>query len=100
MCIRDRQQIVDSDILQIIDEFKKAVKKGYPGSLKDFTKEYTTSNIDARQKFDNGGVAKMNGKGSDDRPFTSKIARPYNILLTGDETLQEVLDLIRKTKDE
>ena len=94
------QQIVDSDILQIIDEFKKAVKKGYPGSLKDFTKEYTTSNIDARQKFDNGGVAKMNGKGSDDRPFTSKIERTYNILLTGDETLQEVLDLIRKTKDE
>ena len=49
--------------------------------------------------FRSGGSVKSNGKAKD-KPFTTAIEQKYKILLSGDETLTEVLEMIKEQQQE
>ena len=80
---------------QMLDEYNKAKKKGYTGSFKNFLDKVNVDELDSRIRFFNsGGSVKPNGKAKD-KPFTTAIEQKYKILLSGDETLAEVLQMIK-----
>ena len=80
---------------QAIDEYNRAKKKGYTGSFKNFLDKVNVDELDSRIRFFNsGGSVKPNGKAKD-KPFTTAIEQKYKILLSGDETLAEVLEMIK-----
>ena len=80
---------------QMLDEYNKAKKKGYTGSFKNFLDKVNVDGLDSRIRFFNsGGSVKPNGKAKD-KPFTTAIEQKYKILLSGDETLAEVLEMIK-----
>ena len=80
---------------QKLDEYNKAKKKGYTGSFKNFLDKVNVAELDSRIRFFNsGGSVKPNGKAKD-KPFTTAIEQKYKILLSGDETLAEVLEMIK-----
>ena len=80
---------------QMLDEYNKAKKKGYTGSFKNFLDKVNVDELDSRIRFFNsGGSVKPNGKAKD-KPFTTAIEQKYKILLSGDETLAEVLEMIK-----
>jgi hypothetical protein len=80
---------------QAIDEYNRAKKKGYTGSLKNFLDKVDVDELDSRIRFFNsGGSVKPNGRAKD-KPFTTAIEEKYKILLKGDETIGEVLEMIK-----
>ena len=80
---------------QAIDEYNRAKKKGYTGSLKNFLDKVNVDELDSRIRFFNsGGSVKPNGRAKD-KPFTTAIEEKYKILLRGDETIGEVLEMIK-----
>jgi hypothetical protein len=80
---------------QAIDEYNRAKKKGYTGSLKNFLDKVNVDELDSRIRFFNsGGSVKPNGRAKD-KPFTTAIEEKYKILLKGDETIGEVLEMIK-----
>lgn len=80
------------------DEFKKAKQRGYTGSYKQFLDSVNVEELDSRIRFFNsGGSVKPNGKAKD-KPFTTAIENKYKILLSGDETLTEVLEMIKESQ--
>jgi len=80
-------------------EYDKAIKKGFKGSFKKFLDTVDVVGLDSRIRFfNNGGSVKPNGKDKD-RPFTTAIEKKYKILLSGNETLSEVLELIKNQKE-
>ena len=75
-------------------------EKGYKGSYKDFLNRTKADELDSRIRFFNsGGSVKPNGKAKD-KPFTTAIERKYGILLSGNETLAEVLEMIKNKPQE
>ena len=80
---------------QAIDEYRRAKKKGYTGSFKNFLDKVSVDELDNRIRFFNsGGSVKPNGRAKD-KPFTTAIEEKYKILLRGDETIGEVLEMIK-----
>ena len=80
---------------QAIDEYNRAKKKGYTGSLKNFLDKVNVDELDSRIRFFNsGGSVKPNGRAKD-KPFTTAIEEKYKILLRGDETIGEFLEMIK-----
>ena len=80
---------------QAIDEYNRAKKKGYTGSFKNFLDKVSVDELDNRIRFFNsGGSVKPNGRAKD-KPFTTAIEEKYKILLRGDETIGEVLEMIK-----
>ena len=80
---------------QLLDEYNKAKKKGYTGSFKNFLDKVNVDELDSRIRFFNsGGSVQPNGK-AQDTPCTTAIEQKYKILLSGDETLAEVLEMIK-----
>ena len=80
---------------QAIDEYNRAKKKGYTGSFKNFLDKVNVDELDSRIRFFNsGGSVKPNGRAKD-KPFTTAIEQKYKILLRGDETIGEVLEMIK-----
>ena len=80
---------------QAIDEYNRAKKKGYTGSFKNFLDKVNVDELDSRIRFFNsGGSVKPNGRAKD-KPFTTAIEEKYKILLRGDETIGEVLEMIK-----
>ena len=83
---------------QAIDEYNRAKKKGYTGSLKNFLDKVNVDELDSRIRFFNsGGSVKPNGRAKD-KPFTTAIEEKYKILLRGDETIGEVLEMIKNKR--
>ena len=83
---------------QAIDEYRRAKKKGYTGSLKNFLDKVNVDELDSRIRFFNsGGSVKPNGRAKD-KPFTTAIEEKYKILLRGDETIGEVLEMIKNKR--
>ena len=83
---------------QAIDEYNRAKKKGYTGSLKNFLDKVDVDELDSRIRFFNsGGSVKPNGRAKD-KPFTTAIEEKYKILLKGDETIGEVLEMIKNKR--
>ena len=83
---------------QAIDEYNRAKKKGYTGSLKNFLDKVNVDELDSRIRFFNsGGSVKPNGRVKD-KPFTTAIEEKYKILLRGDETIGEVLEMIKNKR--
>ena len=90
----EAEMLLGIEARQIMDEFKRAKEKGYKGSYKDFLNRTKADELDSRIRFFNsGGSVKPNGKAKD-KPFTTAIERKYGILLSGNETLAEVLEMI------
>ena len=83
---------------QAIDEYRRAKKKGYTGSFKNFLDKVNVDELDSRIRFFNsGGSVKPNGRAKD-KPFTTAIEEKYKILLRGDETIGEVLEMIKNKR--
>ena len=83
---------------QAIDEYNRAKKKGYTGSFKNFLDKVNVDELDSRIRFFNsGGSVKPNGRAKD-KPFTTAIEEKYKILLRGDETIGEVLEMIKNKR--
>ena len=83
---------------QAIDEYNRAKKKGYTGSFKNFLDKVNVDELDSRIRFFNsGGAVKPNGRAKD-KPFTTAIEEKYKILLRGDETIGEVLEMIKNKR--
>ena len=83
---------------QAIDEYRRAKKKGYTGSFKNFLDKVSVDELDNRIRFFNsGGSVKPNGRAKD-KPFTTAIEEKYKILLRGDETIGEVLEMIKNKR--
>ena len=98
--IQEAEMLLGIEARQIMDEFKRAKEKGYKGSYKDFLNRTKADELDSRIRFFNsGGSVKPNGKAKD-KPFTTAIERKYGILLSGNETLAEVLEMIKNKPQE
>ena len=96
----EAEMLLGIEARQIMDEFKRAKEKGYKGSYKDFLNRTKADELDSRIRFFNsGGSVKPNGKAKD-KPFTTAIERKYGILLSGNETLAEVLEMIKNKPQE
>ena len=91
----EAEMMLTIEARQIRDAFERARKKGYTGSYKNFLDSVNVDELDNRIRFFNsGGSVKSNGKAKD-KPFTTAIEQKYKILLSGDETLAEVLEMIK-----
>ena len=94
----DVEMDIASEQLGLKKEYEKALKRGFKGSFDKFLDTVDVEELDARIRFFNsGGSVKSNGKAKD-KPFTTAIEQKYKILLSGDETLSEVLELIKNQK--
>ena len=96
----EAEMMLTIEARQISDEFERARKKGYSGSYSDFLKKTSVRDLDSGLRFfRSGGSVKSNGKAKD-KPFTTAIEQKYKILLSGDETLSEVMEMIKEQQQE
>jgi|TARA_B100001063_G_C16758328_1_gene554444 hypothetical protein len=96
----EAEMMLTIEARQIRDEFERARKKGYSGSYSDFLKKTSVRDLDSGLRFfRSGGSVKSNGKAKD-KPFTTAIEQKYKILLSGDETLSEVMEMIKEQQQE
>ena len=96
----EAEMMLTIEARQIRDEFERARKKGYTGWYKDLWSSASVRDLDSGIRcFRSGGSVKSNGKAKD-KPFTTAIEQKYKILLSGDETLTEVLEMIKEQQQE
>ena len=87
--IEEIELSIQSDLSQWPEYKKQYPNKTYDEFLEDI----------GLKKISLAGGGSVDGNGLDKkRPFTQAVEKKYKILLSGDETLEEVLEKIRKIK--
>ena len=85
--------------MKILDNILKAIGNTPIVKLNRIGSELSCNMLVKCEFFNSGGSVKPNGKAKD-KPFTTAIERKYGILLSGNETLAEVLEMIKNKPQE